>query len=47
MAGPWFAVHRSGGDWQELGQVWISDGQQDCKGRIEVQIELTEISNAS
>ncbi len=40
MAGPWFKVVRSGDDWQQLGQVWISNGETDCKGRIEIRIEL-------
>lgn len=43
MAGPWFTVQESGSDWQELGRVWISDGQQDCMGRIEIRLELEEI----
>jgi hypothetical protein len=42
VAGPWFAVHRSGDDWQDLGQVWISNGRQDCQGRIQIRIELEE-----
>jgi len=42
VAGPWFAVHRSGDDWQDLGQVWISNGRQDCQGRIQIRVELEE-----
>ena len=42
MAGPWFTVVRNGEDWQELGQMWVSDGQQDCPGQIEIKIELVE-----
>ena len=42
MAGPWFAVHRSGDDWQRLGQVWVSNGAEDCRGQIEVRITLDE-----
>jgi len=42
VAGPWFTVHRSGDEWQELGQVWISNGKQDAKGRIEIRIQLVE-----
>lgn len=40
MAGPWFAVHESGDDWQVLDDLWISDGRHDWAGRIEVRIEL-------
>jgi hypothetical protein len=45
VAGPWFTVQKSGDDWQELGHVWISNGQQDCMGRIEIRLELEEISD--
>ncbi len=40
MAGPWFTVHRSGGDWQKLDQIWISNGKEDCRGQIEMRITL-------
>ena len=46
MAGPWFTVHQSGGDWQEMGQVWISNGKSDCKGRFEVRAEFEEDNHA-
>ena len=42
MAGPWFTIHKSGDDWQPLGKVWISNGEEDCKGRIEIRVELEE-----
>ena len=42
MAGPWFTVQRSGDDWQRLGQNWISNGKQDCKGQIEIRVELDQ-----
>lgn len=42
MAGPWFTVHRSGGDWKKLDQIWISNGQEDCRGHIEMRITLTD-----
>jgi len=40
VAGPWFAVHQNGGDWQRLEQVWISTGEKDCPGHIEIKVEL-------
>jgi hypothetical protein len=43
VAGPWFTVHKSGDDWQELGRVWISNGHEDCIGRIEIRVEIEEI----
>ena len=40
MAGPWFTVHENGGDWQRLDSIWISDGETDCEGVIEIKLEL-------
>jgi hypothetical protein len=40
VAGPWFAVHKNGADWQRLEQVWISNGKTDCRGKIEIRVEL-------
>ena len=42
MAGPWFTVQKSGNDWQKLGQVWISNGDKDCKGQIEIKVEMAK-----
>ena len=42
MAGPWFTVQKSGGDFEKMGQVWISDGHDDAKGFIEIRVELAE-----
>jgi len=47
VAGPWFAVHQSGSDWQKLDQVWISNGDEDCQGQIEIRIELEESDDNS
>ena len=41
MAGPWFTILESGEDWKEISKIWISNGQDDCKGRIEARIRLT------
>ena len=40
MAGPWFTVQESGDDWREISKIWISNGQADCKGRIEMKLRL-------
>ena len=45
MAGPWFTVHRSGDDWQEVGWLWISNGTEDCKGRFEVRVQFEEVEH--
>lgn len=41
MAGPWFTVLESGGERKELSTIWISNGEDDCKGKIEVRVRLT------
>ncbi|HJN10027.1 MAG TPA: hypothetical protein QF564_15175 [Pirellulaceae bacterium] len=41
MAGPWFTVQESGEQWKEISKIWISNGNNDCKGRIEMRIRLT------
>ena len=28
------------GNWQRLDQVWISNGETDCQGQIEIKISL-------
>ncbi len=40
VAGPWFTVHVNGGEWTTLGQVWISNGDSDCRGRIDARVQL-------
>ena len=45
MAGPWFTVEKSGDTWHELGQVWVSNGTDDCRGRIEIRLEWEEDSD--
>ena len=40
MAGPWFTVQESGEEWKKISNIWISNGQDDCKGRIEMRIRL-------
>ncbi|QDU93661.1 hypothetical protein [Lignipirellula cremea] len=40
MAGPWFTVHQTGSDWQDLGSVWISDGATDQHGMFQIRVEL-------
>ena len=44
MAGPWFTILESGDEWKEISQIWISNGHDDCKGRIEVRIRLTAVA---
>ena len=47
MAGPWFTVHQEGQGWQELGHIWISNGDDDCQGQVEIKIEMERRDNDS
>ena len=43
-AGPWFEVREATEDWQELGRVWLSDGDHSGPGALlyRVRFEDTE-----
>ena len=40
VAGPWFTVRQSGSDWEDFGQVWLSDGGNE-DGVAMLQLKLT------
>ncbi len=42
MAGPWFTVVESGNEWQELDSIWISNGSDHERVRVEIQVRLEE-----
>lgn len=42
MAGPWFTVQEYGESWNTLSSLWISNGQEDVKGRIDIRVRLTK-----
>ncbi len=42
MAGPWFAVQKSGDDWKLLETIWISSGETTIRARVEYRVELAE-----
>ena len=42
MAGPWFAVHESGGAWQTVDTIRISNGVRDRRVRVELRIRLQD-----
>ena len=42
VAGPWFTVHEIGGDWKTLEEIWISNGNETCKARVQVRVNLEE-----
>jgi peptidyl-tRNA hydrolase len=47
VAGPWFTVQASGADWQKLEHIWISNGQQDIEGHVEIKVELVASEEAA
>lgn len=47
MAGPWFTVVKRDADWQEMGTLWVSDGNQDGPGQIEIKLQLVENKDAN
>ena len=40
MAGPWFTVLRSGGEWQALETILLSNGSETERVRVEIKVEL-------
>ena len=42
MAGPWFAVQESGGDWQIVETTRISNGERHERVRVELRVRLAE-----
>ena len=45
MAGPWFTVKRSDYNWQLLDTIWISNGGENAKARVELRVEFDRPSN--
>jgi hypothetical protein len=45
VAGPWFTVQRSGGDWQVLDNIWISNGKHNDRGQVELRVEFEELND--
>ena len=38
VAGPWFAVHKVGEDWQTLDTIWISNGKKNSVARVQARL---------
>ena len=43
MAGPWFTVQESAEGWKTLDTIWISDGEKNFLGVVELKVELEEV----
>jgi hypothetical protein len=42
VAGPWFTVQESGRDWQELDRIWLSNGTEHTRVRVELKMRLED-----
>jgi hypothetical protein len=45
VAGPWFAVQRSGEDWQVLDRIWISNEGVNARGTVELKVEFAPVAS--
>lgn len=41
-AGPWFEVYESGDGWRPFGEVWLSDGEQNKPGVLELRVRFAD-----
>ncbi len=39
-AGPWFTVHRDGGDWKVVDHIWVSSKTTVERARVEARLRL-------
>ncbi|MEZ6101025.1 MAG: hypothetical protein R3E01_18955 [Pirellulaceae bacterium] len=39
-------VHQADAQWQEISQIWISNGQNDGTGRVEIKLTLEDGDDA-
>jgi hypothetical protein len=46
VAGPWFTVQRDSSDWHTLDTLWLSNGEEDIKARVEVRVSLEPLPGA-
>ena len=37
-------VQSGSDDWQELSHIWLSDGEVDCQGTVELRVTLEPLS---
>lgn len=44
MAGPWFTVRENDDHWEHIDTIWISNGEDHFRARVEIQVELDEVS---
>jgi hypothetical protein len=46
VAGPWFTVQNVEDQWQELSHIWISNGQNDWEGKVEIKVSFVRPDEA-
>jgi hypothetical protein len=42
VGGPWFTVQTQREDWQPVGSLWLSDGDEAGKATLELRVRLAE-----
>ena len=43
MGGPWFTVLESSDDWRHVDDLWISNGEEYLRARLEIRVQLEEV----
>jgi hypothetical protein len=42
VAGPWFTVQKSGGDWKQLDEIWLNIDGKNIKARVECKMQFND-----
>lgn len=42
VAGPWFTVTKSGDDWKQVAELYLTDGARTVKARVEYKMEIAD-----
>lgn len=46
MGGPWFTVQAVNDGWKQVDTLWLSNGQEDIKARIELRVSLEPFADS-
>lgn len=46
MGGPWFTVQTTQSSWQTVDTLWVSNGREDEKARLELRVSLKPFPDA-
>jgi len=45
VGGPWFTVQESSSDWEQIDTLWISNGEEHVRARVEIRVQLDEVDH--